>query len=80
MSTHASRRFSYFIIFTDDFLRFGYVCLMKYKSKAFDKFKEFKYEVEKFIEKSIKALRSDQDEKYLSIEFINFLKFNGIVS
>ncbi|PKI73573.1 hypothetical protein CRG98_006021 [Punica granatum] len=36
----------YFITFTDDFSRFGYVYLMKYKSESFEKFKEFKNEEE----------------------------------
>jgi hypothetical protein len=32
----------YFIIFTDDFSRYGYVYLMRHKSESFEKFKEFK--------------------------------------
>ena len=80
MSTYVSGGFSYFITFTDDFSRFGYLYLMKYKSKAFEKFKEFKYEVKKFTGKSIKTLWSDKGREYLSTKFINFLKINGIVS
>ena len=34
--------YSYFIIFTNDFSRYGYVYLMKYKSKALEKFKELR--------------------------------------
>ena len=37
----------YFITFTDDLSRFGWLYLMRYKSEAFDKFIEFKNEVEK---------------------------------
>ena len=37
----------YFIIFIDDMSRYGYVFLMKHKSKAFERFKEFRHEVEK---------------------------------
>ena len=37
----------YFITFTNDFSRFGWVYLMRYKSEAFEKFIEFKNEVEK---------------------------------
>ena len=37
--------FQYFITFTDDFSRYGYVYLMKHKSESFEKFKEFKNEV-----------------------------------
>jgi len=41
MSTTARGRFQYFITFTDDFSRYGYVYLMKHKSETFEKFKEF---------------------------------------
>ena len=34
--------YSYFITFTDDFSRFGYVYLMKHKSESFEMFKDFK--------------------------------------
>ena len=47
MTTLAREGFSYFITFIDDYSRYGYVYLMKYKSEAFEKFKEFRQEVEK---------------------------------
>ena len=37
---------SYFIIFTDNFSRYGFVYLMRHKSKSFETFKEFKSEVQ----------------------------------
>ena len=37
----------YFITFIDDLSRYEYVYLMRHKFKAFEKFKEFRYEVEK---------------------------------
>ena len=37
----------YFITFTDDYSWYEYVYLMKYIVEAFEKFKKFKYEVEK---------------------------------
>ena len=43
----ARGNYVYFIIFTDDMSRYGYVFLIKHKSEAFEKFKEFRYEVEK---------------------------------
>ena len=49
----------YFITFTDDFLRFRRVYLMRYKSKTFEKFIEFKNEVDKQSGKIIKVLRLD---------------------
>ena len=48
--------FFYFITFPDDLSRFGYVYLMRHKSEAFEKFKEFRHEVEKQTEKPIKVL------------------------
>ena len=44
----------------DDFSRYGYVYLMRYKSETFEKFEEFKNEVQNQLGKSIKAIRSDQ--------------------
>ena len=72
--------FYYFITFTDDFSRYRYVYLLKNKSESFDKFKEYKAEVEKQIGGSIKTLRSDRGGEYLSQEFKSFLKECGIVS
>ena len=46
MRTPTRGGFYYFITFTDDFSRFGYVYLMKHKSESLEKFKEFKNEVE----------------------------------
>ena len=79
MSTTARGGFQYFITFTDDFSRYGYVYLMKHKSETFEKFKEFQSEVENQCGKKIKALRSDRGGEYLSHEFSNHLKSCGIV-
>ena len=56
MTTQARGGYSYFITFTDDFSRYGFVYLMKHKSKAFDKFLEYQSMVEKQMRKSIKIL------------------------
>ena len=56
----ARDNFVYFITFTDDLSRYGYVYLMRHKSEAFEKFKEFRHEVEKQTGKPIKVLRSDR--------------------
>ena len=42
MSIQARGDYEYFITFTDDYSRFVYVYLMKRKSEAFEKFKEFR--------------------------------------
>ena len=60
MSTSARGGYEYFITFIDDYSRFGYLYLMHHKSETFEKFKEFKAEVENQRGKSIKSLRSDR--------------------
>ena len=80
MHVQASSGSISFITLTDDFSRFGWVYLMTYMSEAFEKFREFKNEVEKQSGKSIKTLRSDQEGEYLSTKFTLFLKDNGILA
>ncbi|KAK0576062.1 hypothetical protein LWI29_011265 [Acer saccharum] len=80
MSIQARGGYEYFITFTDDYSRFGYVYLMRHKSDAFDMFKAFKAEVENQLENHIKILRSDRGGEYLSGEFQQYLIDNGIVS
>jgi hypothetical protein len=46
MSSIARDGFHYFVTFTDDFSRYGYVYLMRHKSESFEKFKEFHSEVQ----------------------------------
>ena len=60
MSIQERGGYEYFITFTDDYSRYGYVYLMKQKSEAFKKFKEFRAEVENQLGKHIKAIQSDQ--------------------
>nr|GEU96639.1 hypothetical protein [Tanacetum cinerariifolium] len=71
---------SYFITFTDDFSRYGYVYLMKHKHEVFETFKVFQNEVENQLGKNIKAIRSNLRGEYLSHEFVNHMKSCGIVS
>jgi transposase InsO family protein len=79
MSICARGGYSYFITFTDDHSRYGYIYLMRHKSESFEKFKEFKNEVENQLDRKIKALRSDRGGEYLSHEFGDYLKEYGIV-
>ncbi|KAL0381259.1 UNVERIFIED_CONTAM: hypothetical protein Sangu_0190200 [Sesamum angustifolium] len=46
LNTQARGRYSYFITFIDDYSRYGYVYLMRYKFEAFERFKEYRLEVE----------------------------------
>ena len=47
MNINARGGYYYFIIFTNDLSRFGYVYLIKHKSESFEIFKQFRAEVEK---------------------------------
>ena len=60
MSVEARGGYHYFLIFTDDLRRYGYIYLMKHKFETFEKFKEFQSEVENHCNKKIKLLRSDR--------------------
>ena len=80
MSIQARGGYEYFITFTDDHSRFGYVYLIRHKSDAFDMFKAFKAEVENQLEKHIKILRFDRGGEYLSGEFQQYLIDNEIIS
>ncbi|GKD18807.1 retrotransposon protein, putative, ty1-copia subclass [Tanacetum coccineum] len=71
---------NYFITFTDDFSRYGFVYLMKHKHEVFETFKVFQNEVENQLGKKIKAIRSNRGGEYLSHEFVNHMKSCGIVS
>ena len=66
--------------FTDDYSRFGHVFLLKHKSEAFERFKEYRNEVEKQTGKIIKTLRSDRGGEYLSGEFLTYMRENEILS
>ena len=46
MSVEARSRYHYFLTFTDDLSRYGYIYLIKHKSETFEKFNEFKIGVE----------------------------------
>ena len=80
MSVDAHGKYHYFLTFTDDLSRYGYIYLIKHKSETFEKFKEFQSEVENHHNKKIKFLLSDRRGEYLSYKFGLHLKQCGIVS
>ncbi|GJW48302.1 retrotransposon protein, putative, ty1-copia subclass [Tanacetum coccineum] len=71
---------SYFVTFTDDFSRYGYVYLLKHKHEVFETFKVFQKEVENQLGKTIKSLCSDRGGEYMSQEFLDHLKEHGIIA
>ena len=58
-NVHAWEGYEYFITFTDDYSRFGFVYLMYGKFDALDKFIEFKLESENQLGKRINVLQSN---------------------
>ena len=80
LSSTARGGYQYFITFTYDFSRYGYVYLMKHKSESFEMFKILKNKVQNQLGKNIKALRSNRGGEYLSQKFIDHLRDCGIVS
>ncbi|GJT92712.1 putative retrotransposon protein [Tanacetum coccineum] len=70
----------YFVTFTDDYSRYGYVYLLKHQHEVFETFKVFQKEVENQLWKTIKSLRSDRGGEYMSQEFLDHLKDHGIIA
>ena len=56
MSVEAHGGYRYFLTFTHDLSIYGYIYLMKHKSKTFEKFEEFQSKVENHRNKKIKLL------------------------
>ena len=80
MTIQARGGFEYFITFIDDYSRYGYIYLMRRKSKAFEKFKEYRAEMKKRLNKCLKTLRFDRGGEYLLGEFKDYLSEQGITS
>ena len=80
ISTQAKGGYEYFVTFTNDYSKYGYVYLMRWKFEAFEKFKEFRAKVENQLGKQIKAIRFDCGGEYLLGDFKDYLTQNGIVS
>ncbi|TYK30724.1 gag/pol protein [Cucumis melo var. makuwa] len=73
MNVKAQGGYEYFISFIDDYSRYGYIYLIQNKSDSFEKFKEYKAEVENESGKTIKTLRSDRGEEYMDLRFQDYL-------
>ena len=80
MTIQAIGGFEYFITFIDDYSMYGYIYLMRRKSEAFEKFKEYREETEKRLNKCLKTLRSNRGGEYLLGEFRDYLSEQGITS
>ena len=77
-STASTAKHRYYVIFVDDFSRKCWIYFMQKKDQTFSKLCEFKALVEKYTGKCVKALRSDNGDEYISNEFKNLCRKEGI--
>ena len=63
----------------DDYSRMTWVYMMKHKSEAFHKFKEWKILMENQTGKKIKRLRTDNGLEFCWSEFDQFCKVKGLL-
>ena len=77
-SVASTAKHRYYVIFVHDFSRKCWIFFMQKKSETYSKFCEFKALVEKESGKKVKALRSDNGGEYISDEFKDFCKAEGI--
>ncbi|KAF5775409.1 putative RNA-directed DNA polymerase [Helianthus annuus] len=68
----------YFMTVIDDFSRRVWVFILKHKSEAFKKFKEWKIYIENQTERKIKKLRTDNGLEYCNKEFEELCAESGI--
>jgi hypothetical protein len=52
-------RKNYYVSFIDDFSKFTWIYLIKYKSEVFQKFKEFQNLVERHFDRKIISMQTD---------------------
>ena len=68
----------YFLSLIDDYSRMTWVFMMRHKSEAFSKFREWKTLVENQTGKKVKRLRTDNGLEFCSSEFDGFCRDEGI--
>lgn len=78
MLMHSISGYLYYITFIDDFSRNTWIYYLKDNDEALKTFKELKALVENQTRKKIKIFRSDNGEEYMSNEFIDFWKKEGV--
>ena len=78
MNTESFCGSRYFLLITDDYSHMSWVYFLKFKSKTFGYFKNFKALVEKQSCLCLKTLCIDRGGEFLSNEFNSFCEENGI--
>jgi len=77
MNTQALGGSSYYFALIDDYSRKTWVCFLKEKTQAFEKFREWLAMVEAETGRKLKKLRTDCGGEFLSEEFTTFCKERG---
>ena len=70
--------YKYYLVFVDDFTKFTWLYLLKFKSDVFTIFKYFQATVENMLDHKIKILRTDCGGEFTSNAFNEFCKTQGI--
>ena len=70
--------FKYWISFTDDYSRYRKVYFLAAKSQAFDAFQQYNQWAKNQLGTNIKMLRDDKGGEYMSKEFDDYCKSEGI--
>lgn len=78
MSTESLGGAKYFVTFIDDYSRYTEAIMLRNRSDVLQAFKDYKRRVENQTGQRIKKLRTDNGREYLSKDFNNFLKEEGI--
>ena len=68
----------YFLTFVDDKSRYTWCYILKRKNEVFEYFLEWKSIVERATSSKVKTLRSDNGGEYISNEFIEYCRKEGI--
>ena len=68
----------YFITLMDGYSQHGYVYLLSHRCKALEVFKRFVAEVETYLERRLKILRTNRGYEYISDMFKEFCEEKGI--
>lgn len=68
----------YFLTFIDDYSHYVWMYVLKHKDEVFNKFVQWKAEVETYSGRKLKVLRTDNGGEYTSKEFDAFLKTEGV--
>ena len=68
----------YFLTFIDDKTHYVWFYILKHKDEVFPRFLEWKALVERSMNQKLKVLRTDNGGEYVSAEFQNYLKKEGV--